>query len=85
MLSLFITKLYETFNGTQTLYFLLEPCLGGELYSTFVRKNLYGSEKHCKPLGSTKNAAKEPVHTKRGVNKQQKLWQTMENAVATGT
>lgn len=76
---------YETYNGTQTLYFLLEPCLGGarwtnvfgeshvscfekgwsidvkgmlprapvgELYSTYVRKSLYGSEKHCRPAGS---------------------------------
>ncbi|OLQ02541.1 cAMP-dependent protein kinase type I-beta regulatory subunit [Symbiodinium microadriaticum] len=27
----------ETYNGTQTLYFLLEPCLGGELYATYNR------------------------------------------------
>ena len=29
------------------------PCApAGELYSTYVRKSLYGSEKHCRPAGS---------------------------------
>jgi len=37
-----------TFNGTQTLYFLLQPALGGELYATYNRKGLHGSEKHAK-------------------------------------
>lgn len=46
--SIFIIKCYETFNGTQTLYFLLEPALGGELYATYNRKGLHGSEKHAK-------------------------------------
>merc|ERR1711953_66898 len=31
----FIVKLHETFNGEQNLYFLLEPVLGGELFSTY--------------------------------------------------
>jgi cGMP-dependent protein kinase len=43
----FITKLHETFNGAQTLYFLLEPALGGELYATYNRKGFHGSSKHC--------------------------------------
>jgi len=42
----FIIKLHETYNGAQTLYFLLEPALGGELYATYNRKGLHGSEKH---------------------------------------
>mmetsp|Transcript_31695 Transcript_31695/g.80018 ORF Transcript_31695/g.80018 Transcript_31695/m.80018 type:complete len:799 (-) Transcript_31695:373-2769(-) len=46
--SAFIIKLYATFNGTQMLYFLLEPALGGELYQTYSRKNLHGSEKHAR-------------------------------------
>ncbi|CAE7240942.1 for [Symbiodinium natans] len=41
-----ITK--ECFNGSQTLYFLLEAALGGELYATYNRKGLHGSEKHAK-------------------------------------
>merc|ERR1719327_142923 len=46
--SAFIVKLFDTYNGSQTLYFLLEACLGGELYATYNRKGLYGSEKHAK-------------------------------------
>lgn len=46
--STFIIKLYETYNGAQTLYFLLEPALGGELYATYNRKGLHGSERHAK-------------------------------------
>ena len=26
-------------------------CPVGELYSTYVRKSMYGSEKHCRPAG----------------------------------
>ncbi|CAK8991289.1 unnamed protein product [Durusdinium trenchii] len=63
--SLFITKLYETYNGTQTLYFLLEPCLGGELYSTYVRKSLYGSEKHCRFYSACVINAFEHMHQRR--------------------
>lgn len=48
--SSFITKLWETYNGTQTLYFLLEPCLGGELYATYNHKGFHGSEKHARQV-----------------------------------
>jgi len=44
----FIIKLYATYNGSQTLYFLLEPALGGELYATYNRKGFHGSERHAK-------------------------------------
>jgi len=44
----FIIKLYATYNGTQTLYFLMEAALGGELYSTYNRRGFHGSEKHAK-------------------------------------
>jgi len=44
----FIIKLYATYNGSQTLYFLLEPALGGELYATYNRKGFHGSEKHAR-------------------------------------
>eukprot|EP00931_Biecheleriopsis_adriatica_P103473 TRINITY_DN7829_c0_g1_i4.p1 TRINITY_DN7829_c0_g1~~TRINITY_DN7829_c0_g1_i4.p1 ORF type:complete len:803 (+),score=202.33 TRINITY_DN7829_c0_g1_i4:69-2477(+) len=60
--SSFITKLHETFNGTQTLYFLLEPCLGGELYATYNRKGLHGMEKHCKYYSAGVVYAFEHLH-----------------------
>ncbi|CAJ1338704.1 unnamed protein product [Effrenium voratum] len=63
--SYFITKLFETFNGTQTLYFLLEPCLGGELYATYIRKGLYGSERHCRFYTSGVVFAFEHMHQRR--------------------
>merc|ERR1712227_410051 len=44
----FIIKLWECFNGAQSLYFLLEPALGGELYATYNREGFHGSEKHAK-------------------------------------
>jgi len=44
----FIVKLYETYNGSQTLYFLMEAAQGGELYATYNRKGFHGSEKHAK-------------------------------------
>lgn len=43
----FIIKLFETYNGSQTLYFLLEPALGGELYATYNRKGFHGSDRHA--------------------------------------
>eukprot|EP00928_Gymnodinium_smaydae_P026769 TRINITY_DN2091_c0_g2_i1.p1 TRINITY_DN2091_c0_g2~~TRINITY_DN2091_c0_g2_i1.p1 ORF type:complete len:783 (+),score=222.21 TRINITY_DN2091_c0_g2_i1:297-2351(+) len=44
----FVIKLYETFNGDQSLYLLLELALGGELYATYNKKNLWGKEPHAK-------------------------------------
>jgi serine/threonine protein kinase len=44
----FIIKLHETYNGSQTLYFLMQPALGGELYATYNRKGFHGSETHAK-------------------------------------
>lgn len=42
------SRLYETYNSKQTIYFLMEPALGGELYSMYQRKGFYGSEKHAR-------------------------------------
>jgi len=44
----FIIKLHATFNGSSTLYFLLEPAMGGELYATYNRRGFHGSERHAK-------------------------------------
>jgi len=46
--SVFIVKLYECYNGEQSLYLLLELALGGELYATYNKKGLWGNEKCAK-------------------------------------
>merc|ERR1719272_1256444 len=46
--SVFVVKLYETYNGEQSLYLLLELALGGELYATYNKKGLWGNEKCAK-------------------------------------
>merc|ERR1719160_2432361 len=61
----FIIKLYETYNGAQSLYFLLECALGGELYATYNRKGLHGSEKHAKFYIAGTTLAFEHLHERR--------------------
>jgi serine/threonine protein kinase len=63
--SLFIIKLYECYNGSQTLYFLMEAALGGELYATYNRKGFHGSEKHAKFYGAGVVLAFEHFHDRR--------------------
>jgi len=58
----FIIKLYETYNGSQSLYFLLELALGGELYATYNRKSFHGSEKHAKYYAAGVTFAFEHLH-----------------------
>jgi cGMP-dependent protein kinase len=63
--SSFIIKLYATYNTSQTLYFLLEVALGGELYATYNRKGFHGSEKHCKFYSAGVVFAFEHLHERR--------------------
>jgi len=63
--SFFIIKLFETFNGSQPLYFLLEPALGGELYATYNRKGFHGSERHAKYYIAGTVFAFEHCHERR--------------------
>jgi len=46
--SVFIAKLYDTFNTHSHIHFLLEPALGGELQEVYVKERLYGSERHAR-------------------------------------
>jgi len=41
--SFFIIKLYACYNDKESVYFLLEPCLGGELFETYNRQGLHGN------------------------------------------
>eukprot|EP00930_Biecheleria_cincta_P075998 TRINITY_DN631_c0_g1_i1.p1 TRINITY_DN631_c0_g1~~TRINITY_DN631_c0_g1_i1.p1 ORF type:complete len:767 (-),score=194.45 TRINITY_DN631_c0_g1_i1:168-2468(-) len=61
----FIVKLYETYNSDQHLYFLLELALGGELYATYNRKNLWGNEKCAKFYVAGTLFAFEHLHGKK--------------------
>jgi cGMP-dependent protein kinase len=61
----FITKLYATYNGSQTLYFLMEVALGGELYATYNRKGFHGSEKHARYYIAGVVFAFEHLHERR--------------------
>merc|ERR1719487_1333801 len=63
--SQFIIKLYETYNGEQSLYFLLELALGGELYATYSKKGFHGSEKHAKFYISGTVFAFDHLHEKK--------------------
>jgi cGMP-dependent protein kinase len=61
----FIIKLHETYKGSQSLYFLLEPCLGGELYATYHRRGFHGSEVHAKFYSCSVICAFEHLHERR--------------------
>jgi len=61
----FVVKLHATFNWPDTICFLLELLLGGELYATYTRENLWGSEAHAKYYGSVVLLAFEHLHSHR--------------------
>lgn len=61
----FIVKLYETYNGDQTLYFLLELALGGELYATYSKKGFHGSIPHARFYIAGTVYAFEHLHEKK--------------------
>eukprot|EP00929_Paragymnodinium_shiwhaense_P115331 TRINITY_DN840_c0_g3_i1.p1 TRINITY_DN840_c0_g3~~TRINITY_DN840_c0_g3_i1.p1 ORF type:complete len:823 (-),score=269.19 TRINITY_DN840_c0_g3_i1:285-2753(-) len=61
----FIIKLWETYNASQMLYFLMEPALGGELYATYMRKGLHGSETLCMFYAAGVVYAFEHLHGKK--------------------
>jgi len=44
----FVVRLVATYNGREHVFFLMEAALGGELFTTYERLRLYGSEKHAK-------------------------------------
>jgi len=61
----FVIKLYETYNGEQSLYLLLELALGGELYATYNAKSLYGREDCARFYVSGTTFAFEHLHSKK--------------------
>jgi len=61
----FVIKLFETYNGSQNLYFLLEVCMGGELYAVYGNKNFTGSEVHAKYYTAGAITALKYLHSLR--------------------
>jgi len=61
----FVVNLYECYNGDQSLYFLLELALGGELYATYNKKGFHGSDKHAKYYIAGTVYAFEHLHEKK--------------------
>eukprot|EP00928_Gymnodinium_smaydae_P063671 TRINITY_DN47180_c0_g1_i1.p1 TRINITY_DN47180_c0_g1~~TRINITY_DN47180_c0_g1_i1.p1 ORF type:complete len:866 (-),score=151.61 TRINITY_DN47180_c0_g1_i1:100-2649(-) len=67
--SKFVVQLYETYNSKDTLYFLLELALGGELYATYRRKSLYGSAKHAQFYIAGTVLALEHLHARNIIHR----------------
>lgn len=63
----FIVKLYSTFKDSQYLYFLLEPCLGGELYYVYNRLRLHGKIPHARFYSACIVLAFEYLHARNVV------------------
>lgn len=63
----FLIKFYESYNFSQVLYFLFEAALGGDLFSVYSRKGLYGSEKHCRFYTAGLTFAFRHMHRKKVV------------------
>ncbi|CAJ1349697.1 unnamed protein product [Effrenium voratum] len=61
----FIVKLFETYNSPEHLYFLLELALGGELYATYNKRNMWGNEPCAKFYVAGTMAAFEHLHGKK--------------------
>jgi cGMP-dependent protein kinase len=63
--SYFIVKLYETYNGEQSLYLLLELAIGGELYATYNKKQFWGKEDLAQFYVAGTTFAFDHLHSKK--------------------
>jgi hypothetical protein len=63
--SIFVVKLYETFNTASHLELLLELALGGELYATYNKKQLFGKQAHAQFYVAGTTFAFEHLHSKK--------------------
>ncbi|CAK9024732.1 unnamed protein product [Durusdinium trenchii] len=61
----FVVKLYETYNSPEHLYLLLELALGGELYATYNKRNMWGNEPCAKFYVAGTVFAFEHLHSKK--------------------
>mmetsp|Transcript_3242 Transcript_3242/g.7663 ORF Transcript_3242/g.7663 Transcript_3242/m.7663 type:complete len:807 (+) Transcript_3242:31-2451(+) len=61
----FLIKLLQTFAGDQTLYFLMETALGGDLYSVYLKNFLHGSNRHAQFYTAGLVMALEYIHNRK--------------------
>eukprot|EP00930_Biecheleria_cincta_P030989 TRINITY_DN21475_c0_g2_i2.p1 TRINITY_DN21475_c0_g2~~TRINITY_DN21475_c0_g2_i2.p1 ORF type:complete len:827 (+),score=147.38 TRINITY_DN21475_c0_g2_i2:79-2481(+) len=61
----FITRLFEAYNSGLYLSFLLEPALGGDLYTVFRKRNLFGSTEHIQFYIASAAFGLEHMHERR--------------------
>jgi len=62
MSSNFIISIVKTFRTDAELYFLLEPCMGGNLYSVYWKHKLFGKEAHARYYSGSVICALEHMH-----------------------
>eukprot|EP00929_Paragymnodinium_shiwhaense_P117607 TRINITY_DN8841_c0_g1_i1.p1 TRINITY_DN8841_c0_g1~~TRINITY_DN8841_c0_g1_i1.p1 ORF type:complete len:926 (-),score=212.56 TRINITY_DN8841_c0_g1_i1:224-3001(-) len=61
----FVVKLHETYNGDQSLFFLLELAVGGEVFAAYNKKNLWGRVDCARYYVAGAVFAFEHFHSKR--------------------
>lgn len=61
----FIVKLHETYSNDQYLCILLEACLGGEVFGTYNKFGLHGSEEHARFVCASMALALEHLHERK--------------------
>mmetsp|Transcript_156926 Transcript_156926/g.273150 ORF Transcript_156926/g.273150 Transcript_156926/m.273150 type:complete len:827 (+) Transcript_156926:195-2675(+) len=61
----YIVRLFAAYNWPNTLAFLLELLLGGELYATYMKQNFWGREEHARYYISVVVLAFEHLHSMR--------------------
>jgi len=61
----FIAQFYCTYKDAESLYFLLEACLGGEIFAVYNQKHFHGSMPHCIFYGACVVRAFEHLHERR--------------------
>mmetsp|Transcript_16773 Transcript_16773/g.41536 ORF Transcript_16773/g.41536 Transcript_16773/m.41536 type:complete len:821 (+) Transcript_16773:174-2636(+) len=61
----FIAQFYCTYNSADTLYFLLEACLGGEVFAQYSRRSFHGSVPHCVFYSACVVKAFEHLHDRK--------------------
>jgi cGMP-dependent protein kinase len=61
----YVVRLVATFNSQEYLYFLMEPALGGELFTLYAfNSSLYGSATHARFYVACAGRALEYLHTR---------------------